>query len=109
MQSTDDLQLLEEQNPVDFGVSAATIRKSVSRLRTLSGASALAPKENNETTDASSESVNFSPLIPENAPVILSWSNLSIKTKHSTPKILLDNISGQITGELPSTVIHTMI
>lgn len=60
-------------------------------------------------TDASFEDVNpippprtrattFSPNSPENAPVILTWKDLTVKTKTVPPKILLNNISGVITG-----------
>lgn len=41
---------------------------------------------------------SFSPRIPANSPVILSWKNLSVTTRTAKPKILLDNISGSITG-----------
>ena len=40
----------------------------------------------------------FSPRIPTNSPVILSWQNLSVTTLTAKPKVLLDNISGTITG-----------
>ena len=41
---------------------------------------------------------SFSPRIPANSPVILSWQNLSVTTMTAKPKVLLDNISGSITG-----------
>lgn len=43
-------------------------------------------------------SMTFSPLVPENTPIILSWSNMTVSTKKEPKKILLDNISGSITG-----------
>lgn len=43
-------------------------------------------------------SMTFSPLVPENTPIILSWSNMTVSTKKDPKKILLDNISGSITG-----------
>ena len=45
--------------------------------------------------------VGFEPIVPSNAPVILSWGGLTVKTKSqdlSKEKYLLDNITGQITG-----------
>ena len=42
--------------------------------------------------------MTFSPLIQENAPIILSWSNMTVTTKKEPRKTLLDNISGSITG-----------
>ena len=41
---------------------------------------------------------SFSPSIPQNSPVVLSWQNLTVATTTVTPKVLLDNISGSITG-----------
>ena len=43
-------------------------------------------------------SMTFSPLVPENTPIILSWSNMTVSTKKEPRKVLLDNISGSITG-----------
>ena len=40
----------------------------------------------------------FSPHAPLNSPVVLSWQNLTVATTTATPKVLLDNISGSITG-----------
>ena len=45
-----------------------------------------------------SRSMTFSPHIPENTPIILSWSNMTVSTRKEPKKILLDNISGSITG-----------
>jgi ATP-binding cassette subfamily G (WHITE) protein 2 len=42
--------------------------------------------------------VTFTSVSPENAPTILSWSNMSVTTRKEPRKILLDNISGSITG-----------
>jgi ABC-type molybdenum transport system ATPase subunit/photorepair protein PhrA len=42
--------------------------------------------------------MTFSPLIQENAPIILSWSNMTVTTRKEPKKTLLDNISGSITG-----------
>ena len=44
------------------------------------------------------KSYSFSPSIPPNSPVVLSWQNLTVATTTATPKVLLDNISGSITG-----------
>lgn len=41
---------------------------------------------------------SFSPTIPANSPVVLTWQNLSVTTTTASPKVLLDNISGTITG-----------
>lgn len=40
----------------------------------------------------------FSPIFQSNAPTILTFSNVYVKTKTRPPKILLNGISGQITG-----------
>lgn len=45
-------------------------------------------------------SMTFSPYVPENSPIVLSWSNMTVTTKKEPRKILLDNISGSITGGL---------
>jgi ABC-type multidrug transport system ATPase subunit len=42
--------------------------------------------------------MTFSPLVQENAPIILSWSNMTVTTRKEPKKTLLDNISGSITG-----------
>lgn len=42
--------------------------------------------------------VTFSPAAPNNSPTILTFTNISVTTKTSNKKILLDNISGSITG-----------
>ncbi len=45
-------------------------------------------------------SLNFGPESPENAPTILSWQNLKVTTgPEKNPKVLLNNVSGAITGE----------
>ena len=44
------------------------------------------------------KSYSFSPTLPQNSPVVLSWKNLTVATTTATPKVLLDNISGSITG-----------
>jgi ABC-type lipoprotein export system ATPase subunit len=43
-------------------------------------------------------SFSFSAMAPTNAPVVLVWKDLSVLTKTKPPKVLLNNISGQITG-----------
>lgn len=43
-------------------------------------------------------SFSFSAMAPANAPVVLVWKDLSVLTKTKPPKVLLNNISGQITG-----------
>ena len=40
----------------------------------------------------------FSPIFHSNAPTMLTFSNVTVKTKTRPPKVLLNNISGQITG-----------
>ena len=45
-----------------------------------------------------SRSMTFSPKVPENSPIILSWSNMTVSTKKEPKKVLLDNISGSVTG-----------
>lgn len=43
-------------------------------------------------------SMTFSAVVQENSPIILSWANMTVSTKKEPKKILLDNISGSITG-----------
>lgn len=43
-------------------------------------------------------SFSFSATAPSNAPVVLVWKDLSVLTRTKPPKVLLNNISGQITG-----------
>lgn len=45
-----------------------------------------------------SGSVSYQTTQPADAPVVLVWKDLTVKTKTPTPKVLLNNISGQITG-----------
>lgn len=40
----------------------------------------------------------FSPIFKQDAPVMLSFENLTVTTKGSSKKTLLHDISGQITG-----------
>ena len=87
--SAEDLQFLEEQN--GFGIRSS-LEKQTSKHSLFSFSSHVETR--------GSRSVTISPPIPENAPVILSWSNLTVKTKTATPKVLLDDISGQITGRV---------
>ena len=66
-------------------------------------------QHNNETTDVNNDELlyvpparkratTFSAISPDNAPVILTWKDLSVSTKTDPPKVLLNNISGSITG-----------
>eukprot|EP01031_Cornospumella_fuschlensis_P031588 gene31588-38176_t len=41
---------------------------------------------------------SYSPRTPANAPAVLSFSGIVVKTRHKPKKILLDNVSGSITG-----------
>ena len=43
-------------------------------------------------------SFSFSAMAPPNAPVVLVWKDLSVISKTKPPKVLINNISGQITG-----------
>ena len=90
-QSADNLQLLEEQR-YDFGVTSDVIKKSFHESRHLAGGLS------EEDLRSRTLSISIASPVPENTPAILSWSDLTVKTKHATPKVLLDNITGQITG-----------
>ena len=62
-----------------------------------------ADTDNNSDTTSQfrARSVTFSATSPDNAPTVLSFENLTVKTMPSrgaTPKVLLNNISGSITG-----------
>jgi len=43
-------------------------------------------------------SLTFSATAPANSPAVLVWRNLTVTTKTNPPKVLLHNLSGQITG-----------
>jgi ATP-binding cassette subfamily G (WHITE) protein 2 len=45
-----------------------------------------------------SRNISFSASSPDNAPTILSWSEVTVETKTEPKKVLLDNISGTISG-----------
>ena len=47
---------------------------------------------------SSKEGTIYSTEQPLNAPVVLVWKDLTVRTRTATPKVLLNNISGQITG-----------
>lgn len=98
--STDNLQLLEEQR-YDFGVTSDVIKKSIHESKQSTDGISSARKSigmNEEDLRFRTFSVSIASPIPENSPAILSWSDLTVKTKNATPKVLLDNITGQITG-----------
>lgn len=40
----------------------------------------------------------FAPVFPENTPAVLTYSNLSVSTKTTPSKTLLNNVHGSITG-----------
>jgi len=42
--------------------------------------------------------VSISAEVPHNAPAVLVWKDLTVSTRTNPPKVLLDGISGQITG-----------
>ena len=93
--STDNLQLLEEER-YDFGVTSEVVKKSIHELKLSSSVRSIGMSS--EDIRLRTLSVSIESPVPENTPAILSWSELSVKTKHATPKVLLDNITGQITG-----------
>ena len=98
--SIDNLQLLEEER-YDFGVTSEVIKKSIHELKLSPSVRSIGMSS--EDIRLRTLSVSIASPVPENTPAILSWSELSVKTKHATPKVLLDNITGQITGMCIST------
>lgn len=44
--------------------------------------------------------MSYSPVVPENSPTVLTFVNLTVTTKSRSPKVLLKDISGKITGGL---------
>eukprot|EP01031_Cornospumella_fuschlensis_P031507 gene31507-38079_t len=40
----------------------------------------------------------FSPVAPDQSPTVLSFTNITVRTRNKPKKILLDNVSGSITG-----------
>lgn len=54
--------------------------------------------EENKGPTGRSRAMTFTPAVPENSPTILTFSNLIVTTKTAHPKMLLKDISGNITG-----------
>lgn len=53
------------------------------------------------SNDGSSEgarSAVYTPVCPENAPTVLSFSNITVSKRGNAKKVLLNKISGSITG-----------
>jgi hypothetical protein len=62
-----------------------------------------------DTDDDGTNSLpKYSAIIPENTPVILSWENVVVSTKKDPPKILLNKISGSVTGLMLNLVSETL-
>lgn len=87
--SANDLANMEEGDTL---VIEEAVRN---RARTVT---VISPKDVVTNPAMRDRAMTFSPLIQENAPIILSWSNMSVTTKKEPRKTLLDNISGSITG-----------
>ncbi len=43
-------------------------------------------------------SMTFSPWKPDTISTVLSWKDVTVTTKTTPPKVLLDNVSGEILG-----------
>lgn len=56
------------------------------------------PKVDDVASDGRVRVYSFSAAAPENAPVVLVWKDLTVKTRTNPPKTLLHGISGAITG-----------
>jgi ATP-binding cassette subfamily G (WHITE) protein 2 len=52
----------------------------------------------NEDSTRMNRAMTFSPALPENTPTVLTFTNISVATKTKPVKILLNDISGSITG-----------
>ena len=87
---SEDLSNLESQ-------MVSVVDNPASRNRAIT-ATVLSDKDITVNPALRLRSMTFSPLVPENTPIILSWSNMTVSTKKEPKKILLDNISGSITG-----------
>ncbi len=61
---------------------------------------AMKSRRKNKNSDAPTfnKQFSFSASSPENAPTILSWSDVTVETKTDPKKVLIDNISGTISG-----------
>jgi len=57
-----------------------------------------APTDVSEGVEVRNRSPTFSPEFPENAPTVLTFENLVVKTKDANPIELLKSVSGSITG-----------
>lgn len=53
---------------------------------------------NNEGSHEGKRSVVYTPIAPENAPAVLSFSNIIVTKRGSNKKVLLNKICGSITG-----------
>lgn len=86
---SDDLTVIEEGSTllVDPAI------RNRSRTSTV-----ISPKDMVNNPAFRDRSMTFSALVQENAPIILSWTNMTVTTKKEPKKVLLDNISGSITG-----------
>jgi hypothetical protein len=54
--------------------------------------------EGNRKKSTRARSMTFTPWVPDNAATIVTWENMIVSTKTNPKKVLLNNVTGQITG-----------
>jgi hypothetical protein len=54
----------------------------------------------NEDVEATSRTQIYTPTCPDNAPAVLTFSNVTVTKRGSNKKKLLNNVSGSLTGGL---------
>ncbi|RYG93399.1 ATP-binding cassette domain-containing protein, partial [archaeon] len=92
-QETSDHKGEEENNAdVDYSAYRSSHGKSVE--------SDIRPNESSISSNSNQRfrSPTFSPVAPDQSPTVLSFTNITVKTRNKPKKVLLDNVSGSITG-----------
>ena len=61
-----------------------------------------------DAKDGRTRALTFSPIVPDNAPTVLTFENITVTTKSDIPVTLLHGISGQITGGYHQSTFHIL-
>ena len=97
--NSDDIELATSSS-ADHG-SGEVRRRSLSttgRLRGFEDNINDDEQYNDNVQNTRSRSLTFTPWCPDNVPTIVSWENMIVSTKTNPKKILLNDVTGQITG-----------
>ena len=96
--NSDDIELAS----ADHGSGSGEIRRrslsTTGRLRGFEDHIIDDEQYNDNVQNTRSRSLTFTPWCPDNVPTIVSWENMIVSTKTNPKKILLNNVTGQITG-----------